>query len=395
MKNYIRQVKRINTNSYKWDSVENNKDLIPLWVADMDLQAPKEIVDAVIRRAKHPAYGYVKVPEKYYTAVCAWFSDIHGWNFLKNDIVYTTGVVPAVSAVIKAVTKPGDKVMMFTPVYNCFYSSIRNNECSVVSIPLIRDENLVYQIDFENFKKQIETSGSKVLLLCNPHNPVSRVFSEDELTKIAEICKQNDIFVISDEIHCEIIMPDFKYTPFGIVADKFLLKYAVCNSPSKTFNTASLQIANIICKDKLFRKKIIRAININECCDVNPFGVEALITGYTSEGCRYYIKDLINTIYDNYQKAKQLLEKQKFAIKITPLEGTYLMWVECCGLDKKSDEIEKELLEKYNVWINSGTLYGQEGEGFVRINLACPERRLLLGIERFIAYYKESLLSQQ
>ena len=387
MKNYLRQANRRNTNSYKWDSVEDNRNLIPLWVADTDFQTPKEIVDAVIKRAKHPAYGYVKVPEEYFYVVCNWFADIHGWKFLIPDVLYTTGVIPAVSAVIKAMTKPGDNVLIFTPVYNHFFSSIRNNGCNVLPCPLKRDENFVYHIDFEDFKTKIKDAA--VVLLCNPHNPVSRVFTEDELTEIAKICEENKTFVISDEIHCEIVMPGFKYVPFGLVADKFNLKYAVCSSPSKTFNTASLQIANIVCKDEKIRQQINRAININECCDVNPFGIEAVITGYTADGCRYYIKNLNDVVFNNYRFAKFRLESEVPEVKITPLEGTYLMWIDCSNLGKKSDVIEHELLELYELWLNSGTLYGEDGEGFMRINLACPIQTLAEGIDRFIAYYKE------
>lgn len=383
----MRQVNRRNTNCYKWDSVEDNRDLIPLWIADMDFQAPKEIVEAVVKRAKHPAYGYVKVPEDYYFAVCNWFNEVHGWKFLKSDVIYTTGVIPALSAVIKAVTSPGDSVLIFTPVYNHFYTSIANNGCNVLSCPLKRDENFTYHIDFDDFRAKIKDASA--VLLCNPHNPVSRVFTEEELSEIAKICEENKTFVISDEIHCEIVMEGFKYVPFGTVADKFNLKYAVCNSPSKTFNMASLQIANIICKDKKYREKIDRAINVNECCDVNPFGVEALITGYTSEGCKFYIKNLNEVVFDNFRFAKSLLERDLPEVKITPLEGTYLMWIDCSALGKKSKEIETELLKYYNVWISAGTLYGEEGEGFMRINLACPIQTLAEGIDRFIAYYKE------
>jgi len=395
MKNYIKPLKRRNTNCYKWDSVEDNKDLIPLWIADMDLKCPKEIVNAVVKRAKHAAYGYVKVPQKYYDALCNWFDKMHGWRFEPSDVVYTIGVVPAVSAVIKAVTNPNDKILMFTPVYNCFYSSIRNNDCTLLSCPLKKDENNVFNIDFEKFDKLCQTEKPKSLLLCNPHNPVSRVFTLEELIKIAEICLKNDVFIISDEIHCEIVMPGYQYIPFGIAAEKVGLEnYAVCNSPSKTFNTASLQIANIVCKNSSLRRKINRAININECCDVNPFGVEALITGYTSKGCRIFIQDLIKTVSSNYALVVKLL-KEIPEIKITPLQATYLMWIDCSALNKKSKEIEKELLEKYHVWINPGSLYGEEGEGYMRINLAAPPKVLAKGINRFIEYYKEVSLAKQ
>lgn len=385
--NHIHFINRRNTDCYKWDSVKNNADFVPLWVADMDIATPEPIVKTIVNRAQHPAYGYVKVPKRYYDAVTQWFDTQHGWKFNNDDIIYTTGVIPAVSAVIKAVTKPGDNVILFTPVYNHFYSSIKNNNCKMVSCPLIADENNVYHIDFEAFENICKTQGG-ILLLCNPHNPTSRVFSPEELDKIVQICLKYNIFVISDEIHCEIVMPGFEYTPFGKIADKYPLKYAVCNSPSKTFNTASLQIANIICKDSEIRAKIDRAININECCDVNPFGFEALITGYTDAECKEYIKQLNQTIFNHYEMAKQLLETQT-SVKITPLEGTYLMWIKCSEIGRKAFEMEKELITKYKVWLNPGTLYGEEGEGYMRINLATSPELLKEGISRFINYYKD------
>ncbi|MBR2888067.1 MAG: aminotransferase class I/II-fold pyridoxal phosphate-dependent enzyme [Bacteroidales bacterium] len=214
MMNHIHFINRRNTDCYKWDSVKNNADFVPLWVADMDIATPEPIVKTIVNRAQHPAYGYVKVPKRYYDAVTQWFDTQHGWKFNNDDIIYTTGVIPAVSAVIKAVTKPGDNVILFTPVYNHFYSSIRNNECKMVSCPLVADDNNVYHIDFEAFENICKTQGG-ILLLCNPHNPTSRVFSPEELDKIVQICLKYNIFVISDEIHCEIVMPGFEFTPLA------------------------------------------------------------------------------------------------------------------------------------------------------------------------------------
>ena len=388
MKKHIKFVNRRNTNCYKWDCVKDNSDLIPLWVADMDFETPKAIVDTIVKRAQHPAYGYVKVPDTYFNAVTQWFSTQQGWNFQKEDIIYTISVIPAVSAVIKAVTKPGDNIILFTPVYNHFYSSIRNNDCKMISCPLVADENNVFHIDFENFENICKNQGG-TLLLCNPHNPTSRVFTPEELEKIVQICLKYNIFVISDEIHCEIVMPGFKFTPFGKIADNYPLDYAVCNSPSKTFNTASLQIANIICKNPDIRAKIDRAININEVCDVNPFGIEALITGYTNPECKEYIEELNQTIFENYELTTKLL-KEHTSVKITPLEGTYLLWIKCDEIGKTSHQIERDFLNKYNVWINPGTLYGKEGEGYMRINLATSPELLEEGITKFIKYYKEN-----
>lgn len=392
MKNYLKNIDRRNTNCYKWDSVENNEDLIPLWVADMDFAAPKPIVEAVIKRAKHPAYGYVKVPKKYYEIVCEWFANKHGWNFEPKDIIYTSGVIPALSATVSALATEKQSVVVMTPVYNHFFSSIRNNGVEIIECPLIYDGE-TYTIDYKLFEKICIKKCVRMFILCNPHNPVGRVWSVDELRKLAKICKTNNVFVLSDEIHCEIMMPGQKFNSFGPVGDEMECNYAVTNSPSKTFNTASLQISNIICKDKYYRDKIEKAINVHENCDVNPFGIEALMVGYTDRECKLYIESLGETIQKNYDFVKSILYS-KTEIKTVKLEGTYLMWINISCMNKKSSEIAKELLSEYNVWMTEGTLYGEAGEGFLRINLATSHENLEEGMKRFMMYYNKTMNQQ-
>ena len=387
--NFDEKVIRRNTNCYKWD-VQDDPDLIPMWIADMDFRTAEPIIEALQRRVSHGVFGYTKVPKEYFEAVCQWFENQHGWHIEPKEIIYTIGVVPAISAIIKAVTMPGEKVLMTTPVYNCFFSSIRNNGCQVAASTLKADKNGRYSIDFEDFEAQCQDPKTRVFLLCNPHNPTSRVWTKDELTRMAQICKENDVFIISDEIHCEIMMPGFQYTPFGTLDESVTGNYAVCTSPSKAFNIAGLQIANIICCCPKTRRKIDRAININEVCDVNPFGVIALMTAYTDPRCKEWLDNLNNYIYHNYLAAKEIISQKITSATITPQEGTYLMWVNFHNLINNAHNAEHAMIQDAKVWINAGTLYGDDGEHCMRINLATQRERVVKGVERVCEWISKS-----
>ena len=376
---FDRIIPRHDTNSYKWDSVEE-PDMLPMWVADMDFRTAPAVVYALQRRVEHGIFGYTRVPEAYYSAVTAWFGRKHGWAIQKEWIIYTSGVVPALSAVVKALTAPGDKVLVQTPVYNCFFSSIRNNGCEVVANPLIY-ENATYRIDFDDLECKATDPGVKLLLLCNPHNPVGRVWKKEELARIGEICIRHQVTVVSDEIHCELVFPGYTYTPFASVSAQFAAHSVTCVSPSKAFNIAGLQIANIICADARVRAQIDKAINVNEVCDVNPFGVEATIAAYR-EG-EEWLSQLIGYLEENYLCMKAFCEKYLSDLPITILEGTYLVWMDCRRLHKSSEELERLLLKEARLWLNAGTMYGVEGEGFMRWNIACPRPQLIKGLKRF------------
>lgn len=376
-------VTRRGTNSYKWDCDEMSDDVIPLWVADMDFETAPCIQQALIKRMQHGCFGYTAVPQSYYDATVNWFSRRHGWTPKREWFIYTSGVVPALSAIIKAMTAPGDKVLVCTPVYNCFFSSIRNNGCQILESKLAY-ENQHYTVDWEDFECKCADPDTKLFILCNPHNPAGRVWTSEELHRIGEICKKHDVFVIADEIHCEFAFTR-NYTPFAAASDA---QCAVCVSPSKAFNIAGLQIANIIIADDQVREKVNKAININEVCDVNPFGVIALQAAYSEEG-EEWLMQLNQYIYDNYKCAKAFLEDNSPKLKVTELEGTYLMWVDISATCKRSDTLEEELLANARVFVNAGTMYGEEaGKNFIRINLACPRSRLLEGLTRISEYLK-------
>lgn len=380
---FSRPTERRGTDSYKWDSAPET-DIIPLWVADMDFETFPCITEALQRRVAHGIFGYTRVPEAYYEAVCNWFGKHHGWHINREDIIYTSGVVPAVSAVIKALTLPGDQVIVQGPVYNCFFSSIRNNGCETVSNSLIYNkEELRYEIDFDDLERKLAHERARLMLICNPHNPGGRVWTRDELIRVAELCHKYGVRVVSDEIHCELTLYDNEYVPFGSLPDELSHGSITCSSPSKAFNTAGLQIANIVCRDAEVRNRIDRAININEVCDVNPFGVIALQAAYSDEGYEW-LTQLRAYISSNYDLLRERFARELPKCKVMRMEGTYLAWIDCSELHIPSDEIEEMLMHENKVWVNAGSMYGTEGAAFIRINMACTSELLNEGITRIV-----------
>lgn len=368
---------RRGTDSYKWD-VPQGRDIIPLWVADMDFAVAPVIKEALAKRVAHGIFGYVSVPPGYYDAITDWFDTRHGWHIDRNRVIYTSGVVPAISAIIKALTRPGDGVVLQTPAYNCFFSSIRNNGCRIVENPLCRrdtESGFTYDLDFDDLESKCADPDVKVMLLCNPHNPTGRIWTRDELNRIAEISHRHGVRVVSDEIHCELTLPGREYVPYATV-DKEAI---VCVSPSKAFNIAGLQIANIVNPDEETRAKVDRAINDNEVCDVNPFGVTALQAAYTQGAV--WLDALREYIAGNYQALREFFAGHLPSIAVCDLEATYLAWIDVRALGISSSELETYLLENAGVWINAGEMYGVDG--YIRINMACPRSRLMEGLHRF------------
>ena len=377
--NFDEIIPRRNTNSVKWDEAAQD-DIIPLWVADMDFRVLPQITEALRQRVDHGVFGYTHVPDSYYESVIRWFKDRHGLQGVKpSDIIYTSGVVPAISAIVRGLTLPGDKVLVQTPVYNCFFSSIRNQGCLVEENHLVYKNN-TYVVDWDDFERKCADSRVRIFLLCNPHNPAGRVWKKEELQRMGEICQKYDVFVISDEIHCELVMPGNEYTPFASLSDDFLKNSATCVAPTKAFNIAGLQIANIIVKDRNKRERIDRAINIHEVCDVNPFGVIATEAAYTEEGAEW-LRQLNTYLFANYRFLCDFFSKHFPSLEVVKLEGTYLVWVDCSSLGKSSTEIVNNLY-RHGVWMNDGVMYGENQRAFIRINIACPRKILEEGLLR-------------
>lgn len=371
-------VPRRGTNSYKWDSMPAG-DILPMWVADMDFRTAPAVTEAIRKRAEHGIFGYTRVPDSYYEAVVNWFERRHGWKIRPEWMIYTTGVVPALSAIIRALTSPGDKVLVQTPVYNCFFSSIRNNGCVVEENPL-KYEDGRYTLDTEDLERKAADPAVRLLLLCNPHNPAGRVWTRAELEKIADICRRNGVLVVADEIHCELTYPGHPYTPFASLSEEAQRHSVTCISPSKAFNLAGIQIANIVAADEDTRKKIDKAININEVCDVNSFTVDALEAAY-NEG-EEWLEELKLYLDGNYKAVADVLGERLPQLRVLPLEGTYLVWIDCAALDLSSAEIVRLLEEKGRVMVNGGEMYGETEGCFIRLNIACPRKLLLEGLDR-------------
>ena len=379
MYDFDQLLNRRGSHSVKWDEPEQ-EGVIPMWVADMDFMAAPAIQEALRKRVEHGVFGYTLVPDAYYDAIVNWFGRYHHWTIDRQDIIYTTGVVPAVSCAIQALTMGGENVLIQTPVYNCFFSSIRNSGSNIVENPLKRQGDK-YVIDFDDFERKCADEKTTAFLLCNPHNPAGRVWTKEELTRMNDICMRHHVRVISDEIHCELVMPGYTFTPFASISEACRDNSVTLNSPSKSFNIAGLQIANIICHDPAMRRRINRQVNINEVCDVNPFGVEALMAAYNDS--RDWLVALNDYLWENYQTLCRFCEEQLPQWKVLKLEGTYLPWVDITATGMTSDALADLLLREAKVMVNSGTMYGaQMGEGYIRLNIACPRARMLEGLER-------------
>ena len=334
--NFDELIERRGTNCVKWDErprvgeqssgISPSPEVIPLWVADMDFRVAPAIQKALQQRVEHGVFGYNIVPESYYEAVISWFHRRHQWDIQRSWILYTTAVVPAMSCVIKALTMPGEKVLILSPAYNCFFSSIKNNGCEVLESPL-KAVGDTFEVDFDDFEAKCADEKTTLFLLCNPHNPSGRVWTREELQRMYDICQQHGVKVVSDEIHCELVMPGHQFVPFGTITDDGV----VMNSPSKN--------------------------------ELNQY------------------------LWGNYQLLRDFIAENLPQWKVCRLEGTYLPWVDISAMGITSQELCDRLLAEAKVWINPGTMYGpQTGEGYVRFNIAIQRSRLLDALQRIKAY---------
>ena len=382
-------VERRGSYSYKWDTTADG--VLPMWVADMDFMTAPVIIEALRRRVDHGVFGYTAVPDEYYKAVDNWFSRRHGYHVARESVIYVPGVVPAISAIIKALVKPGEGVIVQTPVYNCFFSSIRNNGCVTVENRLRHidcpDGSFTYEIDFDDLETKASDPANRLLLLCNPHNPAGRVWSRDDLARIADICRRNGVVIVSDEIHCELTMPGFDFVSMATVTDDAI----ICSSPSKAFNTAGLQIANIIVNDPAKRALIDKAVNINEVCDVNPFGVTGLIAAYN--GGEPWLNALIDYLHDNYLLTRDFFARELPELPLARLEATYLVWIDIRACHCDGDTIEELLADHDGILVNSGAMYGDRN--YIRLNIATRRALLTEGLERLARGLRPLIDKQQ
>ncbi len=369
---------RLGTQSYKWDTMPEG--VLPMWVADMDFPAAPCILDALKRRIAGGVMGYTHVPPEYYSATADWYARRHGWRPERRHMMYTSGVVPAISAIIKAMSRPGDAVAVLSPVFNCFYSSIRNNGCRAAEVELAVDSDSgMYRIPWDELERTAAMPDVKILLLCNPHNPGGRVWTHAELERIAGIARRHRLFVISDEIHCPLTYPGHDYTPWATVDTS--ADWAVCIAPTKAFNFAGLQIATIVAPDPEVMHRIDRAVNINEVCDVNPLGVVATIAAYSPDG-EAWLDALRRYLAGNFAALREFIAAELPRATVMPLESTYLAWIDLgyTGLD--SAGLAALCEERGKVMLSPGHIFGRGGEHHLRLNFACPRERMLDGLRR-------------
>lgn len=373
---------RKNTRSVKWDLVKDlfqSEDVLPMWVADMDFKAPDAVNQALIERAKHGIYGYTIVDEKVKSSIVNWISKRHHWNIKSEWLSFSPGVVTTLHMAIQALTEPDDKILIQTPVYTPFYKVIEAHNRQIVKSQLVYSENQ-YHINFQDLEEKMKT-GVKAFILCNPHNPVGRVWTKDELQSIANLCEKYDVLILSDEIHCDLTFPNVEHTSIASLSEEVAVRTITCMAPSKTFNLAGLQASYAITSNNEYRKKLDQQFMIQGFHGLNTMGNTALEAAYTYG--EEWLDGLKEILQGHYHYVKEQLEKYT-DLKVTIAEGTYLVWIDCSSLKLNPKELRKFFVEKAKVGLNPGIDYGEEGAQFMRMNIACPRQTLVEGINRII-----------
>ena len=375
-------INRNNTKSLKYDFAKRRgmpEDLLPLWVADMDFQTSPEIIETLNKAVSHGIYGYSEGKEEYFDAVYNWYNDNFNWQVKKEWLIKTPGVVFAIVLAINALTNEGDSVLIQNPVYYPFTEVIIDNNRKLVNNSLVRNGKK-YEIDFEDFEKKIIENNVKLFILCSPHNPVGRVWKKWELEKIGDICLKHNVKIVSDEIHSDFVYPENKHIVFSSLDEKYQNITITCTAPTKTFNLAGLQISNIFIPNLEIRKKVLKQLDRVGYSQVNLMGLVACEAAYKYG--RQWLNELKEYLLDNLNFLRDYLETNIPQIKLIEPEGTYLIWLDCSALGLEDKELEKFIVEKAKLWLDSGYIFGKEGEGFQRINIACPRETLKKALEQ-------------
>lgn len=365
-------VDRKNTNCLKYDfAVKRGKpeNILPLWVADMDFKVCDEVIEAIQNRTQHGIYGYSEVKEEYFEALQKWMKEKHNWYIESSWLVKTPGVVFALAMAVKAYTEPGDSVIIQQPVYYPFSEVIKDNNRKIVDNTLVLGDDGKYHIDFEDFERKVKDNNVKLFLLCNPHNPVGRVWSREELEKLGEICTRHNVIVISDEIHQDFVFKG-KHQVFANINEDLKNRTITCTAPSKTFNLAGLQISNIIIPNKKLKLEFIKEVNAAGYSQLNTLGLTACEAAYKYGG--KWHDELIKYLISNIDFLRNYLNERIPQVKLIEPEGTYLVWIDFRGLGLTEEEREDLIINKAGLWLDSGAIFGEAGEGFERINIACP-----------------------
>ena len=377
-------INRKNTNCSKWDNA--NKRLkadidLPLWVADMDFRASAEVIESITKYAAHGIYGYTYIPDDYYSSIIKWFIRRHKWSINKEDIFFCPGVIIAIKNLIQSLTEPGDNIIIQPPVYPPFFKAVTSNDRNLITNPLI-NLNGKYLIDYADLEKKLKLKKTKMLLLCSPHNPVGRIWTAEELCKLGNLCIEHNVFVVSDEMHCDIIHGNYVFTPFARISDEFAMNSAICIAPGKTFNLAGLQMSNIIISNPAKKKKLKDFLyNRNGLVEPNQFGIAASIAAYTYG--EDWLCQVVDYIYNNYKYLECFLARHLSKVKTSELQATYLAWLDFNGYNISHDKLRQIIFDEARVGLNDGKSFGdKEGKGFFRINIACPRPILKKALAR-------------
>lgn len=368
-------IERNRTNSLKWDLFEDD---IPMWVADMDFKVAPAIQDAILKRAKHPVYGYTIVPEELFESYIKWWDHRYDFKMSRKDMLYSNGVMPSISSIIRCLTDIGDEILIQTPVYHVFFYVIEENNRKVLENQLIY-ENGEYKIDFDDLEDKL--SQVKLMILCNPQNPVGKIWSKKDLKHIADLCKKHDIILISDEIHCDLTDPGIKYNPFETSSDYD--KVITCLSPSKSFNIAGFQSSIVHSKNQILLEKIKNQMHIDKNDACNVFATSSVIAAYNES--EDWLEELKEVLYENKQIVKEYLRDELPIIKLIECDATYLLWLDCSALKVPSKELSDFLRRNQGLFLSAGSDFGQIGDDFLRMNVACPQKLLKEGLIRLKA----------
>ena len=368
---------RSGTLSYKWDV---KPDELPMWVADMDFEVAPPIKDAIIKRAEHGIFGYTMTPDEYFLAVSNYWERRHGYKIPTEHMVYSNGVVAAISSIVRKLTTPAENVLIQAPVYNIFYNSIINNGRNVLSSDLVYDGH-GYSIDFDDLEEKLARPQTSLMILCNPHNPVGRIWTREELAKIGALCHKHGVTVLSDEIHCDITAPGTEgYTPFASVNEECRRISVTAVASSKTFNIAGLQSACLFAEDPILRHKVWRGVNTDEVGEPNAFSMQANIAAFTE--CDAWVDEMLEYVFENKRIACDFINNEINGMKAAFSEATYLLWIDISGVADDAVDFCEKLREYTGLYLSDGAEYGEAGRSFVRMNLATQRSRVLDGLTR-------------
>lgn len=367
---------RRGTGAVKWDVGENE---LPMWVADMDFRTAPAVLEAVERKAAHGIFGYQGITKEWYRAYAGWWERRHAFRLEEDWLMFCTGVVPAISSIVRKLTTPAEKVLIQSPVYHVFFHSVQDNGRQV-SDSALKYEGGSYEIDFGDLEEKLSDPQTTMMILCNPHNPVGRIWSREELARIGELCAKHHVLVISDEIHCDLADPGCGYVPFASVSDTCRENSITCIAPTKTFNLAGLQTAAVFVPDEALRHRVHRALDTDGITGANSFAVDAAVAAFT-EGDEW-LDELREYVFRNKETVRQFLASELPQIRAVPSQATYLLWLDCRALTGDAEEFAQFLRKHTGLFVSSGSSFGGDGRHFLRVNLACPRSLVLDGLQR-------------